>query len=320
MPVTISSFGGVAGWMARKIAPSLASRAYTALTFAMRRKPSRAYIQSFLSHGAAGPNPLPLLISIETINRCNGSCSFCPCNIRDEQRPFKLMPEDVFFAVAEQLTAWQYRGRVFMNANNEPFMDKRIIELTRHMREKLPNAQICMITNGTLLTLEKFLKIAPFLDDININNYSDKMLLHPNAKSIARYVKSHPDEFRHLSVDIQYRYVNEVLSNRNGTAPNKQSTAHAVIHEPCLEPFTSMIILPDGTAGLCCFDALEKTNIGNCMQQTLEQIWNSPSLHGIRKLMREDRAGYAFCKGCDGFSKKIRAKGTRNGREGEAQT
>lgn len=32
--------------------------------------------------------PLFKNIEIETINRCNGSCSFCPVNKKENQRPF----------------------------------------------------------------------------------------------------------------------------------------------------------------------------------------------------------------------------------------
>ena len=204
----------------------------------------------------------------------------------------------------DQLISWNYKGRVIMSLNNEPFMETRIVEWTKYVRENLPDSNIYLITNGTLMTLDKFKDIAPFLDEININNYSNKMQLHKNIRDIIRHVKDKPDRFRHLAIDVQYRYSNEVLSNRNGTAPNKPVTGE--IHEPCLEPYTTMPIYPDGIVGLCCFDPLAKTNLGNCGEKTLEEIWNSDEFNRIRELMRKDRSKYGFCEYCDGFSKVIR--------------
>lgn len=37
-----------------------------------------------------------LRIDIETINRCNGTCPFCPVNAKAEQRPYAKMSEDLF--------------------------------------------------------------------------------------------------------------------------------------------------------------------------------------------------------------------------------
>ena len=304
MAIKIQSFGGRIGWTARKVVPRLASWAYTKAMFLLRRKATMNYIDCFLNNDK--PVLHPFLVSIETINRCNGTCAFCPCNINDEKRPFKQMTEDLFHSIVEQLISWNYKGRIVMNANNEPFMDTRIIEWTHYVRENLPASNIYLVTNGTLMTLEKFRKIAPFLNEININNYSDRMQLHENIREIIGYVKGKTDEFHHLTIDIQYRYVNEVLSNRNGYAPNK--SAKVAIHEPCLEPFTHMVILPDGVIAPCCFPLFAETNLGlgNCGENTLEEIWNSNEYYKIRELLRKDRSKYSFCKYCDGFSKIIR--------------
>ena len=307
MPITVESFGGRVGWLARKIVPGAASWGFTKLMFLLRRKETIRFIDTFLRD----ETPMkPLSIALETINRCNSTCGFCPCNVNDEARPFKRMTDETFQLLTQQLVSWGYTGRIVMNVNNEPFMDSRIIERTKRIREHLPEANIYLITNGTLLTLDKFRQIAPFLDRININNYSNEMRLHDNIREIVSYVTNTPDEFAHITIDVQYRYLNEVLSNRNGTAPNKPvaSARRDEVHEPCLEPYTCMYIYPDGTVGLCCYDALEKISLGNCGEKTLAEIWSSGEYTRIRELMRKKRSGYAFCKYCDGFSKMIRTK------------
>ena len=309
MSMKIQSFGGRVGWITRKIAPALAGMLFTTIMFKLRRKRTLRFINDFFS---SSQQPKPLIVGIETINRCNGTCSFCPSNINDEIRPYKKMSEALFLSIVEQLVDWGYSGRVMMCANNEPFLDTRITEWTRHIRERLPDANIYVITNGTLLTVDNFREIAPFMDEIQINNYSDKMRLHDNIREIVQYVRKNPEEFKHLVIDIQYRYNNEVLSNRNGNAPNKLVNSNSkIVHEPCFEPFVSMTIYPDGIIGICCFDAVEKSNLGDCNINTLEEIWNSDTMNSLRHLMRKDRSEYEFCKYCDGFSKVIRTKLTQ---------
>ncbi len=105
--ITAQTFGGRIGWAARKIAPALASYFYTKATFLTRKKESLEYIDDFLS---TAPAPKPLFVAIETINRCNGSCRFCPCNTRDETRPLKKMTEDLFLSIRQQLIDWNYAG------------------------------------------------------------------------------------------------------------------------------------------------------------------------------------------------------------------
>lgn len=42
------------------------------------------------------PTPLFNNIEIETVNRCNGTCSFCPVNKNQDPREYKKMPEELF--------------------------------------------------------------------------------------------------------------------------------------------------------------------------------------------------------------------------------
>lgn len=302
MRIEAKSFGGRLGWVARKTAPRLCSLVFSKLNFALRRNKSKKFIHNFLSSPQV---PQPLSVAIETINRCNGVCNFCPCNVKDEKRPIKKMTTELFESIVLQLADWDYKGRIVMNINNEPLLDDRIVEFCRHIKEKLPCNHVYIITNGTLLTIERLKQIAAYVDRININNYSKKMRLHENLGEIVAHINANAQEYTHLDIDIQYRYIGEVLSNRNGASPNKLKTERE-IDEPCLEPFTAMYIYPDGVAGLCCFDALEKTNMGNCSERSVKEIWQSEKYKAVREAMSSSRSGYDFCKHCDGFAKVSR--------------
>ena len=42
-------------------------------------------------------------VEIETLNRCNNDCSFCPVNRHDDTREFHKMSENMFYNIIEQL-------------------------------------------------------------------------------------------------------------------------------------------------------------------------------------------------------------------------
>ena len=77
------------------------------------------------------------LIAIETLNRCNGTCQFCPVNANEEQRPYHLMSEELFHSIIGQLEKIKYEGQVALYCNNEPFLDKRIAQFAQYAREHL---------------------------------------------------------------------------------------------------------------------------------------------------------------------------------------
>ena len=124
------------------------------------------------------------------------------------------------------------------------------------------------------------------------------MKLHDNIKEIYDYVKAHPEEFDDVEILIQMRYLQEVLTNRAGSAPNKQAT-EKVITETCLMPYTDMWIMPNGKLGLCCCDNYEVTDYADLTQVPLKEAWQAPALQELRRKLAEGRQNIPFCKHCD---------------------
>lgn len=304
MSVTISTYAGKLGWMARKYIPSIASNAYLQLQYIKRRKISKEYIEYFCN---SKEKPKPLNFLIETINRCNSTCSFCAANRNDESRPFCRMDDELFKKIIAQIAEWDYAGYISLFANNEPFMDTRVIELHKYIREKLPKAKIKVFTNGLLLDIEKFKQIAPYTDLFIINNYCEDMQLHPNIAKLYDYLEKNPDVHKNIDVQIKIRYIREVLTNRAGTSPNKKE-AQNIVKEPCLFPYTDMVIFPDGKVGICCCDVKEVTNLGNVNSETLQEIWTGKKYEALRQKLRGGRQGNKFCEHCDFVDTGLRVK------------
>lgn len=92
-------------------------------------------INNYVKELAVDP-PLFQYIEIETYNRCNGVCDFCPVSIKNEKRSLKKMDESLFKKIIDQLSEMDYRGKLAIFSNNEPFLDDRIVTFNRYARNK----------------------------------------------------------------------------------------------------------------------------------------------------------------------------------------
>ena len=295
MPIRMVNFMGRFGWEMQKRFPKLSSESYLSLQFITRRKSQKEFIKYFMEKDEV---PHPLIVILETINRCNSTCEFCTANKHAEKRPYKRMEDELFYSIIDQLHDWNYKGHLTMYGNNEPWLDTRIVEFHKYAREKLPDSYIFMSTNGLLLDVDKVKAIVPYVNQLIINNYCLDMKLHDNLKEIWDYVKANPEEFKNVDILIQMRYIKAVLTNRAGSAPNKQAT-EKVIKETCLMPYTDMWITPDGRLGICCCDNFEVTELANLNEVSLPEAWNTVKYQQLRDLVKDGRQNYPFCKHCD---------------------
>lgn len=243
--------------------------------------------------------PLFEHIEIETINRCNGTCDFCPVSAAHDIREKKLMEESVFRSIIEQLSDLDYSGRLAIFSNNEPFLDKRIIDFNKYARQILKKARIHLFTNGSLLTLEKFIEIIPFLDELIIDNYNQELQMNDKPKKIYEYCMSHPELRK--KVTIVMRKEREILTTRGGDAPNRKNLK-SYGDVKCVLPYLQMVIRPDGKVSLCCNDPYGKETLGDVTKQSLYDIWYGKAFNEIRRKLGNGRAGMEHCKYCDTFN------------------
>lgn len=302
MSIKVHNFMGRFGWEMQKRFPMLSANAYLKLQFMTRRKSQKQYINLFSNKDEV---PMPLIVNLETINRCNSDCAFCTANKYAEKRPYKRMEDELFYNIIDQLADWGFKGHLTLYGNNEPWLDTRIVEFHKYCREKLPECFIFMSTNGLLLDVDKVKAITPYVDQLIINNYCEDMKIRDNVNEIIDYVKNNEQEFSNVEILVQMRYVKAVLTNRAGSAPNKMSKGK-IIKETCLMPYTDIFIFPDGRMGLCCCDNFENTTLGDLNKQNIKDAWEGEAYKNARELMKDGRQNHPFCKLCDFIDAGIR--------------
>jgi len=242
--------------------------------------------------------PLFGLVELETQNRCNGSCNFCPVNKNDDIRPYAKMTDELFEKIMSELRELNYSGTLSLFCNNEPFLDTRLEGFAKIAREYLPKARIQIYTNGTVLKLERFIEIIQYLDVMVIDNYNDELKWHDTVIAIREYIKKNPE--LKSKVKIRMHKESAIMSTRGGQAPNSREIKTLPIS--CLLPFYHMVIRPDGKISLCCNDAWGKYTLGDVSQQSLEEVWYNDAFTEIRSKVREGRDTLELCKYCDSYA------------------
>lgn len=244
--------------------------------------------------------PLFHEIEIETINRCNGGCTFCPVNVKNDIRTERLMDENLFYKIINELKEINYMGRIALFSNNEPLLDKRIVIFSKYVRENLPKAQVHLFTNGTLLSLDLFTQLIPYLDELIIDNYNQQLELIPTVRTIKEYIEASQDDTLRKKVKILLRKPDEILSSRGGDAPNR-NTVMDVHNENCALPYCQMVVRPSGKVSLCCNDPYGKMTLGNLNEDHILDVWYGTKYKQIREALNSGRGNLEHCKNCDTF-------------------
>ncbi len=243
--------------------------------------------------------PFMKLVEIETYNRCNGVCEFCPVNKNIDPREECWMDEKLFKKIVDDLEMNAYSGRVSLFSNNEPLLDERIFEFSRYLRKHLTNARIHMFTNGTLFTIDKFKDLILELDELIIDNYTQNLTMIKPVQEIFDFCEANPEYKK--KVTIVLRKPKELLTSRGGEAPNRKvkETYQGI---SCAFPFQQMIIRPSGKISLCCNDPYGKYTMGDLNFQSIKEIWYGKEFSKIRNDLFHGREKVEICKFCDTFS------------------
>lgn len=235
--------------------------------------------------------PLFEIIEIETINRCTRKCPFCKWSYTKRSDEKKMvMPMKTIDKIISNLKKMNFKGRISWFSTNDPFLDKRMVEIIRRTRLNLPHAWISLATNGELLTNKKYRTIRKAgLDALEYNIYDEKgkirsetiindgaIVFQDKRPDIANF-----DNFENMAGKVDY-----------GPKDNYNNS--------CNRPFQMMIVKPDGNVILCCSDMHGEVVMDNINRNSLEQIWNSEMYQIYRRELKGgNRKNLKLCSKCN---------------------
>jgi len=228
------------------------------------------------------------VLELEINTSCNRRCSYCPNSIFDRGliENEKQMPTEVFEKVIDELSTIGYDGMISPHRYGEPLLDKRLPDLIKYARNRLPKAQIIIFSNGDFLDKRTY--------QILSNSGVNKFVITQHSKTMPSGIKELLDS--ELKVPIIINKI-EKLSNRGGLI--NVSPAEREKYPDCFL-IESLTIDYAGNVVLCCNDYNSSIILGNVGEKDLLHIWNNPRYKKLRKMLCKRLYDLPICQKCVG--------------------
>lgn len=270
----------------------------------------------------------PKAVQIETDSRCNSYCKFCPYSITSKKFKNARMSDDLFSSLIEELKLFQ-PVVLAPYMNNEPFIDKKIIDRIKKVREALPNTFIDIATNGSLLSPEISKELVNKKLDVNeikINFPSSDKKKYETITRLS-YDKTLDNVKQFISIAKQagfqgrYRIILVGAENpekdvifwseqgietkvyqkvsRGGLIETSTGTKAEIYGCKYNREKEWMHILSNGEVVLCCMDWNREHILGNANESSLQNIWTGQDYQSIRKKIQNSKDTSFICNNCE---------------------
>jgi radical SAM protein with 4Fe4S-binding SPASM domain len=271
------------------------------------------------------------MIAIETSSLCNRTCVFCPN--AEYARPDEVMAWPVLEEILEQLVALNFKGVITWYLYNEPFRDKRLLDIIERFAKALPSACPTVSTNGDYFKRPEDIMRAfdAGVRMMTINVYSaadgkDSPMAVEKGLELARkrheqlqamldslpieqegtLYRHSPRGTRRARIEAKYgvdpdkgKMGSFEVQNRAGNIPGFMGTMVSPLEKMCVRPFRFMNVNWRGDVILCCNDYYGDITFGNVMKEKLADMWNSDKMNAFRVALKAKDRDIAFCRGCD---------------------
>ncbi len=254
---------------------------------------------------------IPRFVAIETTNRCNAKCIFCPN--RSLARDRAVMDDALFAKIIEDCKEFHLE-KIEPFLQGEPFMDPRIFDRLELIRSALPTTQLSLYSNGAALNARRSDMLREIgLDQLRISlNTTDPELYRevmglpldrtlenlrrlaehngkpPVAKKLSVRMTVTPqttqidkEQFRTLCNELGVRPMFSAMFNYKRDIP----ASLPVPNYPCLH-IDRLDILVDGRTTLCCMDQEGAYGWGSVREHSVLELHNSEAAQRIRQLHR----------------------------------
>jgi radical SAM protein with 4Fe4S-binding SPASM domain len=233
--------------------------------------------------------------NIEINTSCNRRCFYCPNSISERGliKNEKLMDIYLYYKLIDELSGINFTGRISPHLFGEPLLDRRLTELMKYTRKKLPKAQLVIYSNGDALSLNKFNELIDAgVDSFLVTQHGKTM--SESMKSLYASLKNSPDKMRKM----KYNHFNSMtpLFNRGGLVKSKILKTIP----RCAEKDNPVAIDYNGNVILCCNDYFSTVKFGNIKSQRFVDIWLSDRYVKIRKQLKNKQYILPICLKCTG--------------------
>ncbi len=310
---------------------SYSGNAYSTLTSKLKNAFMNSWALSWISGTEDAPGPW--LVYISPTNVCNQNCRTCALK-EHNVRKNGFMEESLFKSIVDQL--FQETQRVYLMKQGEPLLHPKICDFAEYLKDKRPDIEIAMHTNGTRLNKEKARRLAKCLDFVTCSIHTireeryqkihrGRYTFKEAVNNFAYFVEKCQENKRPVKLFVDYvRQIenqdeedSEVFETFNRLLPGVNVGIHNVfsyqntIEEGCTKasmhinendlprcffPWTALSICHDGKISYCLTEPIEKVCFGDVREQTLKSIWNNQHFRTFRKHSKDRNYNALKCK------------------------
>jgi MoaA/NifB/PqqE/SkfB family radical SAM enzyme len=289
-------------------------------------------IYTWLKTGKRFRPSFPRTVEFQTLSACNAKCVFCPHALSPELIPHGRMEDGLIDKIISECSR-NFVNRISPYLTNEPLMDKRMPDILRRIREKMPLYTKTKInTNAGLLTEEVSDKILDSgLSQIwfSVNGYSPetyrasmnldfetsmrnidmfldrkkrRKLRRPSVRVSTirtRLVEHELDYAKKYWAERGVRFSINHMDNRAGEDASGIAPLPHTRKRDCDLFLKQAYIVENGDMILCCHDWRQTVVLGNVAESSIQEVWNSRSfLDRIYEYYADDFSNIEICRNC----------------------
>ena len=200
----------------------------------------------------------------------------------------------------------------------EPFCDRKIIERIRLARELMPQTQIMLYSNGSLITdddIANLVHLGNVKFNISLNGASpqtrQKLMGLDDWESVKKKIDcmsqlgliDNISMVWHPTLTIEELTTFSVLSKSIGirfqSFAGENYRYKRIVPTSCRRVTESLTVMWHGQVSLCCFDPFGRVNFGNLRYQTIDEVWSSPLHLDYLAAHRENKGQeMRLCESC----------------------
>lgn len=266
---------------------------------------------------------LPSFIEIETSNKCNRSCDWCPTGSDTMRRHQELMRWSLLARILTQLGELSYSGWIALHNYNEPLLNTRLLDEVTLVNSLVPGARPSIFTNGDMLDDRRLAALVEAgVVHVRVTRYPRQKGLDEKRDPALvlkewlrrrglwdKYsweLRAAPQgllaEFRSDSVLLQvFRPSIATYNYRGGTIPDLASPGRTA---PCQLTTTSSAIARLGQMKMCCnvypsARGHDEYLIGSLLEHTFSELWFSQRMEDLSiRHRRADWSTSSICSAC----------------------
>ena len=216
------------------------------------------------------------------------------------------MPESLLQKIIQDLSDLNYKGTIIFAPFGEPLLDDRLPSFVDHIKKNLRKCTVTILTNGDLLTVERFRRlIRSGVDCFNISDHFDShddryVIAEPIAAIETFLALNETDREKMTFLDNNYERIRKLdrFHDRCGLVPLDDIVSQENLYKTCEFSESTMAISYKGDVLVCARQWTKAPIFGNVGKEHVRDIWRKRNFRRIRKDLRKGVFELELCRNC----------------------